>query len=101
MDYSEIISKILVIIGILVIFVNIITEVVKKTFGWISTSKKINIFVLILSVVLTAGVCIAVCQIHGVVLTWYMIAAFIIGGIMVAYAAMFGFDKLIAHFEKK
>ena len=27
-------------------------------------------------------------------MTWYIIVALIVGGFMVAYAAMFGFDKL-------
>lgn len=101
MDYSAIISQVLVIVGILTVFVNIITEVMKKSFGWLSTSKVINIFVLVLSIVLTVGSFVAYWQIKGMDLTWYIIAAFVIVGIMVAYAAMFGFDKLIAYFEKK
>lgn len=101
MDYTAIISQVLVIVGILTVFVNIITEVMKKSFGWLSTSKVINIFVLVLSIVLTVGPFVAYWQIKGMDLTWYIIAAFVIVGIMVAYAAMFGFDKLIAYFEKK
>lgn len=101
MDYSTIISQVLIIVGILTIFVNIITEVMKKSFSWLSTSKVINIFVLCLSIVLTVGVFIAYWQMNGMMLTWYLVAAFVIVGIMVAYAAMFGFDKLIAYFKKK
>ncbi len=101
MDYSTIISQVLIIVGILTIFVNIITEVMKKSFSWLSTSKVINIFVLCLSIVLTVGVFIAYWQMNGMMLTWYLVAAFVIVGIMVAYAAMFGFDKLMAYFEKK
>ena len=33
-------------------------------------------------------------------ITWYIIAAFIVIGFMVAFAAMFGFDKLLKYFEK-
>ena len=36
----------------------------------------------------------AVCQIMGVAVTWYMVAAAVVLGVFVAYAAMFGFDKL-------
>ncbi len=28
-------------------------------------------------------------------MTWYIVAALIVGGFMVAYAAMFGYDKLM------
>ena len=36
----------------------------------------------------------AVCQIMDIVVAWYMIAGAVVLGIFVAYAAMFGFDKL-------
>ena len=34
------------------------------------------------------------CQIMGIAVVWYMVVGAIILGIFVAYAAMFGFDKL-------
>ena len=37
---------------------------------------------------------IAYCQINVIAITWYLVAALIVAGFMVAYAAMFGFDKL-------
>lgn len=100
MDYATIIGQVLLIVGILTVFVNIITEVCKKACNWLSGSKIINVFVLILSVMLTVSVFLAYWQIKEWVITWYIIAAFIVAGFMVAYAAMFGFDKLIKHFEK-
>ena len=36
----------------------------------------------------------ALCQIMGWVVTWYMVAGAVALGLFVAYAAMFGFDKL-------
>lgn len=36
----------------------------------------------------------AICQIQGVPVVWYMVAAAVVLGLIVAYAAMFGFDKL-------
>ena len=36
----------------------------------------------------------AACQIMGVAVTWYMVVGAIVLGVFVAYAAMFGFDKL-------
>lgn len=100
MDYSTIISQLLMIVAVLVALVNIITEVVKNSFS-LGGSKRINLFVLILSEVLTVCVFLAYWQIKELAVMWYVIAAFIIIGFMVAFAAMFGFDKLIKYFEKE
>ena len=37
---------------------------------------------------------LALCQIAEIAVVWYMVVGAIILGIFVAYAAMFGFDKL-------
>ena len=95
MDYSVLISQLFMIIAVLVIVVNIITEVCKKAFSALSGSKAINLFVLALSEGLTVAVFLAYWQIKQMTITWYIIAAFI-----VAFAAMFGFDKLLKYFEK-
>ena len=100
MDYMTIISQVLIIVGILTLFVNIITEVMKNTFGILKGSKAINVFVLILSLVASVGVFLAYWEIKQLEITWYIIAAFIVVGFLVAYAAMFGYDKLLKHFEK-
>lgn len=100
MDYATIISQVLLIVAVLTAFVNIITEVVKKTFDWCSTSKVINVFVLLLSEILTVAVFLAYWQIKEMLITWYIVTAFIVIGFMVAYAAMFGYDKLLKYFEK-
>lgn len=101
MDYMAIISQVLMIVAVLTVFVNIITEVLKNSFGFLKGSKMINIFVLILSLVVTVAVFIAYWQIKQLEITWYIIAAFIVIGFMVAYAAMFGYDKLMKHFQKE
>lgn len=100
MDYTAIIGQVLVIVAILTAFVNIITEVVKKTFNWLSGSKAINVFVLVVSEAVTVMVFLAYWQIKQMTITWYIIAAFIVVGFMVAYAAMFGYDKLVKYFGK-
>ena len=87
--------------AVLTVFVNIITEVLKNSFGFLKGSKMINIFVLILSLVVTVAVFIAYWQIKQLEITWYIIAAFIVIGFMVAYAAMFGYDKLMKYFQKE
>lgn len=100
MDYMTIIGQVLLIVGILTLFVNLITEVMKNTFGLLKGSKVINKFVLILSLVASVGVFLAYWEIKQLEITWYIIAAFIVVGFLVAYAAMFGYDKLLKHFEK-
>ena len=74
-------SAVISIVGILVVMTNIITQVLKKV-----TWEKLptNILVVIISMVLTLTVFFAYCQVNAVVVL----------GFMVAYAAMFGFDKL-------
>lgn len=91
MDSILNLSVILSIIGVLVVLTNIIVEVLKKfTLGKMPT----NILAVIISMVLTLVAFFAYCQIKGVTVVWYMIVAAVVLGFLVAYAAMFGFDKL-------
>ena len=84
-------SVIIAIIGVLVALTNVIVEVAKKaTWDKLPT----NILALIIGEVLTTGTGIAYFQIKDIAIVWYMIAALVVAGFMVAYAAMFGFDKL-------
>lgn len=78
-------------IGALVVVTNIVVEVVKKaTWDKLPT----NLLAVIVALALTLAAFFAYCQICGIAVTWYMAAAAVVVGIMVAYAAMFGFDKL-------
>lgn len=99
MDYSTAILQVLTIVGVLVAFVNIITEVMKNVTG-LSGSTAINRFVLVVSIILSVAVFVAYWQIKQLELAWYLILGFIVIGFMVAYAAMFGYDKLLSHFNK-
>ena len=101
MNYTELISQILLIVSALTALVNIVTEVAKRTFDWVQGSKVINVFVLALSLILTVAVFTAYWQIKQMELAWYVFAAFIIVGFLVAYAAMFGYDKLLSYFKKE
>ena len=84
-------SVVISIVGVLVVLTNIITQVLKKV-----TWEKLptNILVVIISMVLTLVAFFAYCQIKAVAVVWYMVVATVVLGLMVAYAAMFGFDKL-------
>lgn len=85
------ITAVITCIGVLVALTNIVVEVLKKvTYDKLPT----NIVAVIVAEILTLGFGIAYFQIKSITILWYMIAALVIAGIMVAYAAMFGFDKL-------
>lgn len=85
------ISVVITIIGVLVALTNIIVEVAKKaTWDKLPT----NVLALLVAEVLTIASGIAYCQIKAVPMEWYIVAALVVVGFMVAYAAMFGFDKL-------
>ena len=84
-------SVILSIVGALVVVTNIIVQVLKKlTWDKLPT----NLLAIIVAMLLTLAVFFAYCQIKSVAVVWYTVAAAIVLGFFVAYAAMFGFDKL-------
>lgn len=91
MDSVLNLSVILSIVGVLVVLTNIITQVLKKL-TW--EKMPTNILVVIISMALTMVAFVAYCQIKAIAIVWYMIVAAVILGFLVAYAAMFGFDKL-------
>lgn len=87
MDLSVIIAT----VGALVALTNIITEVIKKvTWDKLPT----NVLALIVSEGLTIAAGIAYFQANEITVSWYGYVALVILGVLVAYAAMFGFDKL-------
>lgn len=79
-------SVIISIIGVLVVLTNIVVQVLKKV-----TWDKLA---MIVSLVLTLGAFFAYCSIKEIAMVWYMVFAAVVLAFMVAYAAMFGFDKL-------
>lgn len=84
-------STILTIVGILVVLTNVVVQVLKKaTWGKLPT----NILAIIVSMALTLVTFFAYCQINAIAVVWYMVAAAVVLGFLVSYAAMFGFDKL-------
>ena len=83
-------SAILLAVLVLMVVTNIITQVVKQfTMDKLPT----NILAVIVAMAVTLLAFFAVCQIRAVAVTWYMVAAAIVLGFFVAFAAMFGFDK--------
>lgn len=85
------ISIIIALVGGLVALTNVITEVLKKvTWDKLPT----NVLALIVAEAMTIVVGLAYFQINDITVVWYMAVALVVLGVMVAYAAMFGFDKL-------
>ena len=91
MDNVLNLSAILSVIGVLVVLTNIIVEVLKKA-AWAKLPT--NVLAVIVSMALTLVVFFAYCQIKAIAVVWYMVAAAVVLGFLVSYAAMFGFDKL-------
>ena len=88
-NIPAVISIILPLVLVLMIVTNIIVEVLKKL-----ERLPTNILVFVVAMAVTLLAFFALCQIMGISITWYMVAGAVILGIFVAYAAMFGFDKL-------
>lgn len=86
------ICMMILIIGVLVVLTNIIVEVLKK-----QTWEKIptDVLAFIVAMVLTVAAYFAVACYLGWAIAWYYVAAAIVVGFMVAYAAMVGYDKLL------
>jgi len=85
------VSSLITILGVLIMVVNVITEVLKKvTWDKLPT----NIVSTIVSIALTVIAFIVYANINKIDIVWYMIVGSIIAGFFVAYGAMFGFDKL-------
>lgn len=96
------IAQILTIIGVLAFLVSVITQVFKG----VSFLSKIptDILVFVLSIGMTVVVFIAYMQYIQQVILWYMILAAIIAGFIVAFVAMYGWEKfseLLKRFNKK
>ena len=99
MDYNVLInyaSTLLFIVAALVFVVNVIVEICKKAFPKLPTT----ILTLILAVVVTLVAFFAWASYINLTIVWYYIVAAFILGLFVAYAAMFGFDKLKEAFDK-
>ncbi len=82
---------VLPVVLVLMVVTNIIVEVLKRL-----TWEKLptNILAFAVAMALTLLAFFAVCQIGGIAVKWYMVVGAVILGVFVAYAAMFGFDKL-------
>lgn len=91
MGIATIISTMIAVIGVLVALVNIVVEVLKKVL-WDKVPT--NALAVIVSMILTLLAYFAWAAYTGATVIWYMVVGVVVVAFMVAYAAMFGFDKL-------
>ncbi len=85
------VAVILPLVLVLMIVTNIIVEVLKKL-TWEKLPTNVLAFLVAMTVTLLAF--FAFCSITGTAIVWYLVVGAVILGIFVAYAAMFGYDKL-------
>ena len=84
--------------AILVIVVNILTQIFKSFAS--KSELPTRVFVLLVSIILTVITFIAVCQIYSIHMYWYLVAAAVVVGFVVAYCAMFGYDNLYGELKE-
>lgn len=90
-NISQIISYTTMLIGVLVAVTNIIVEVIKKvTWDRVHT----NIVVVFVAIALSLACLFALLTLTASPVQWYYVVGAVIVGFFVAYAAMFGYDKL-------
>lgn len=103
MDYTVIINAIinygsilLAVMAVLVFATTIIVEVVKGLFPKIPT----NFVAVIVALVVTVLAMLILCAVLEISVMWYYAVGAVVLGLFVGYAAMFGFDKFKASWDK-
>lgn len=102
MDFNEIIntlinyaSYLMLALYMLVLTVNIITEVIKRLIP-----VPTDIVVFIVSIAVTVLALFIAASVLDITVMWYYAVGAVVLGIFVAYAAMFGFDKFKELWDK-
>ena len=98
-DYSVLIqfaSILLFAMAVLVFATNIIVELVKGLFPKVPT----NFVAVIVALIITILAMVILCTIMENTVMWYYWVGAVVLGLFVGYAAMFGFDKFKAAWEK-
>lgn len=85
-------TLILAVIGILAFLVSVVTQVFKGV--WFLSMIPTDALVLVLSIGITVSTFVAYMQYIHMEILWYMILAAIMAGFIVAFVAMYGWEKL-------
>ena len=103
MDYTNIInalfnygSILLAVMAVLVFATSIIVEVVKNLFPKVPT----NFVAAAVAVIVTVLAMLILCAVLEITVMWYYAVGAVVLGLFVSYAAMFGFDKFKAAWDK-
>ena len=84
------------VMAVLVFATTIIVELVKGLFPKVPT----NFVAVIVALVVTVLAMLVLCSVLRITIMWYYAVGAVVLGIFVAYAAMFGFDKFKAAWDK-
>ena len=95
-NFFEYGSILLAVMAALVFATNIVVEVIKGLFPKIPT----NIIAVIIALIVTVLALFILCAVLEITVMWYYAVGAVVLGIFVGYAAMFGFDKFKAAWEK-
>ena len=103
MDYTNIIntlfswgSILMAVMALLVFATTLIVEVIKGLFPKVPT----NFVAVIVSELVTVLSALILCAVLKITVMWYYAVGAVVLGLFVSYAAMFGFDKFKAAWEK-
>ena len=103
MDYTNIInalfnygSILLAVMAVLVFATSIIVEVIKNLFPKVPT----NFVAVAVAVIVTVLAMLILCAVLEITVMWYYAVGAVVLGLFVSYAAMFGFDKFKAAWDK-
>ena len=103
MDYTTIINSIfhygsilLAVMAVLVFVTTIIVEVIKGLFPKMPT----NFVAVIVSLIITVLAMLILCAVMEITVMWYYAVGAVVLGLFVGYAAMFGFYKFKAAWDK-
>ncbi len=103
MDYTTIVNTIfnygsilMAVMALLVFVTTIIVEVIKGLFPKIPT----NFVVVAVALVITVLALVILCSLLEITVMWYYAVGAVVLGLFVGYAAMFGFDKFKAAWDK-
>ena len=89
-------SILLAVMAVLVFATTIIVEVVKGLFPKVPT----NFVAVIVALIVTVLAVIILCAVLKITVMWYYAVGAVVLGLFVGYAAMFGFDKFKAAWDK-
>ena len=103
MDYTTIVNAVfhygsilMAVMALLVFATNIIVELVKGLFPKVPT----NFVAVAVALIITILAMVILCTVMEITVMWYYAVGAVVLGLFVGYAAMFGFDKFKAAWEK-